>query len=419
MELKVKYQYTYFIKPFLIKENKYEKYLFSLLSNKNYKLKIFEKERDLNLYSYFIQNAREYFFPTFAFSKGNIRNLEEMDIKTKTKILSKFHCNIFEYKFDSKIEGKISDEKGIFFNISKVQLICFDSGICFFVIKTYIEDSERFTDLLNFNYKFKDINSDFSKLKDFSNIKIQTGKFSNMDELSEFIDKIIGTNSDIEELKNIDLYNKRFFVYSYCCIDQENWNNVTDFENLKTDFLKFSHALPSGKTIDFDLQEINNTIKNAEKFKYSAFGFTKQSMGLMTSNIDIYNYTKLPFEYENEYLYTLIICLYQRIYLKKLERDFKDKKDILKTRQNFSKFTKEIWMNEITNSSKGTIIYNQLKENFELEKIYVEIKNKYNVIYKELNIDKEKRANKIILIILAISIAFNIINFITLVNILK
>ena len=139
----------------------------------------------------------------------------------------------------------------------------------------------------------------------------------------------------------------------------------------------------------------------------------------MTSNIDIYNYTKLPFEYENEYLYTLIICLYQRIYLKKLERDFKDKKDILKTRQNFSKFTKEIWMNEITNSSKGTIIYNQLKENFELEKIYVEIKNKYNVIYKELNIDKEKRANKIILIILAISIAFNIINFITLVNILK
>ena len=33
MELKVKYQYTYFIKPFLIKENKYKKYLLSLLKN--------------------------------------------------------------------------------------------------------------------------------------------------------------------------------------------------------------------------------------------------------------------------------------------------------------------------------------------------------------------------------------------------
>ena len=57
MELKVKYQYTYFIKPFLIKENKYENYLFSLLSNKKYKLKIFEKEKDFNLYKYFIQNT--------------------------------------------------------------------------------------------------------------------------------------------------------------------------------------------------------------------------------------------------------------------------------------------------------------------------------------------------------------------------
>ena len=42
MELKVKYQYTYFIKPFLIKENKYEKYLLNLLNNSNCKLKIFE-----------------------------------------------------------------------------------------------------------------------------------------------------------------------------------------------------------------------------------------------------------------------------------------------------------------------------------------------------------------------------------------
>ena len=53
MELKVKYQYTYFIKPFLIKENKYKKYLLSLLKNEKFNLKFFEKERDLNIYSYF------------------------------------------------------------------------------------------------------------------------------------------------------------------------------------------------------------------------------------------------------------------------------------------------------------------------------------------------------------------------------
>ena len=53
MELKIKYQYTYFIKPFVIKESKYEKYLLSLLNNSNFRLKFFEKERDLNLYLFY------------------------------------------------------------------------------------------------------------------------------------------------------------------------------------------------------------------------------------------------------------------------------------------------------------------------------------------------------------------------------
>ena len=34
MELKIKYQYSYFIHPFVIKESKYQKYLLKLLKNK-------------------------------------------------------------------------------------------------------------------------------------------------------------------------------------------------------------------------------------------------------------------------------------------------------------------------------------------------------------------------------------------------
>ncbi len=419
MELKVKYQYTYFIKPFLIKENKYERYLLNLLNNKHYKLKLFEKERDLNIYSYFIQNTREYFFPSFTFNKENIKELEKMKNSMKAAILSKFHCNVFQYNFDSEIQGKISDEQGIFFNISKIELMCFDTGICFLLIKTYVENTEKFSDLLNYNYKFKDINSDFIKLKDYTNIKIQTDKFNNMNEISEFIDSIIGVNNKSSNLKNIDLYNKRFFVYEYCCIDQEYWNKEEDFENIKTDFLKFSHVLSNNNIVDFNSKEFSNTIQTMEQFNYSRFGFTKQSASLMTSNLDINNYTKLPFEYENEYLYTLLICLYQRIYLKKLENEFKNKKDICNLRKKFSKFTKEIWSNEITNSSNGTIFYNKWRNIFELEEIYGEIENKYNVIYKELNIEKNNINDKIILTALVISICLNIINFIALINILK
>lgn len=413
MELKVKYQYTYFIKPFLINENKYEKYLLTLLNNKNCKLKIFEKEREFNLYSYFIKNTREYFFPTFAFNREKINNLERLDNKTKAIVLSKLHCNVFEYNFDTKIQGKVSDNEGIFFNINKMEIICLDTGVCFLAIKTDVDNSEKFSDLLNYNYRFKDINSDFTKLRDFTNIKIQTDKFSNMTELSNFINSVIGVNNNSIGLKDVDLYNKRFFVYTYSCIDQDNWNTEEDFRNIQSDFLRYSNVLSSNDTLDFNIDEFDRNIGIIEQFKYSRFGFTKQSASLMTSSIDINNYTKLLFDYENEYFYTLIISLYQRIYLKKLENEFRSRKDINSIRRKFTKFTKELWLEEITNSVTGTIFYNKWKEVFELQEIYDEIKNKYDVIYKELNIEKSYNINKIILIALIISLLLNILNFIT------
>lgn len=419
MDLKVKYQYTYFIKPFLINENKYEKYLLSLLNNKNFKLKLFEKERDLNLYSYFIKNIRDYFFPTFLFSKDKKNNLERLDNKTKALILSKLHCNIFEYNFNTKIQGKVSNEDGIFFNINKMEIICLDTGICFLVIKTNVDSSEKFSDLLNFNYRFKDINSDFTKLRDFTNIKIQTDKFNNMSELSDFINDVIGVNNNSIGLKDVDLYNKRFFVYTYSCIDQDNWSTGEDFENLQSDFLRYSNVISSDDTLDFNIDEFDKNIGIIEEFKNSIFGFTKQSASLMTSSIDINNYTKLLFGYENEYFYTLIISLYQRIYLKKLENEFKSKKDINNVRKKFTKFTKELWLKEITNSVTGTIFYNKWKEIFELQEIYDEIKNKYDVIYKELNIEKNYNTNKIILVALIVSLLLNVINFISLINIIN
>ena len=43
-----------------------------------------------------------------------------------------------------------------------------------------------------------------------------------------------------------------------------------------------------------------------------------------------------------------------------------------------------------------------------------EVKNKFDVAYKQLNIEKVSKVNKIILVILGISLMLNIINFVTL-----
>ena len=46
MEQKINYQYTYFIHPFIIEENKYKEYIIKMFKDKNIRLKIFEKEKD-------------------------------------------------------------------------------------------------------------------------------------------------------------------------------------------------------------------------------------------------------------------------------------------------------------------------------------------------------------------------------------
>lgn len=413
MELKAKYQYTYFIKPFIIEKSQYSRYLLDLLNNKNCKLKIFEKEKDLNLYSYFLPNIREYFFPTFSFNKNQISELEENKNDINAIMLSKLHCNIFEYILEQKVQGKVNEENGIFFNIDKIEIVCLDTGICFLIIKTNVENSDKFADILNFNYKLKDINTDYKQLKDYNNIKVQTDTFGNMDEFSEFIDNITGVNNS-SKLKDIDLYNKRFFVYTYTCIDQENWNNEDDFKNIENEFIKYSNVLSNNSTLEFNNNEFENSFQTIKPFKYAKFGFTKQSASLITSSADINNYTKILFEYENEYLYTLLIPLYERIYLKKLENNFKEKESL----EEFSKFTEELWTHEITNSLTGTMFFNKWKEVFELRDIYNQIKNKYEVTYKELKVDNNAKTNRVIAMALAVSLVLNVINFIVLLRLL-
>ena len=58
MELKINYEYTYFIYPFAINSNNYSKYIINLMKNKKYELKFFDTFKDVNLYNYFLQKSR-------------------------------------------------------------------------------------------------------------------------------------------------------------------------------------------------------------------------------------------------------------------------------------------------------------------------------------------------------------------------
>lgn len=411
MELKTKYQYTYFIYPYIINENKYDKYLQKLLNDKNIKVKFFEKQRDLDIYSYFLPTIRKFMFQNFEFSKDKIRKFEEFPKDMQSIILSKYPCTMFEYNLGMDVQGKAGEEEGIFFKLQKIEVICFNTGICFLVMKTNIEDSNEFSDVLNFNYKFRDIHSEFKELKEYENIRLQTTTFSDVKKLNDIIKDITG---NAEDSKKLDINTNRFITYAYTCIDQIDWNEASQFKNIEFEFFKYANIFPSSYKSNFDKKHM----EILSKWKFIQTGFTKEGMALLTSSIDIHNYTKLPHVYENQYLYTYILVQYQKMYLKKLENEYKQKNMANTSREKFIDFTKNLWIQEVTHDDVGTHIYKKARHVSEVDKIYNNLKNKFDIAYKELNIERESKMNKVILATLGLSLLLNIINLLALIKLL-
>ncbi len=408
MELKTNYQYTYFLHPFVIKEGRYQKYILKMLRDKDFRLKTFQKEKDFKMYQYFLPKTRDFLFSSFSMGNSKLKKLEDLPDETRAALLSKYPCNIFEYNINNDIQGKIDDQKGIFFTISKIEIICFETGICFLVIKTNIEDDYSFSNILNFNCKFRDINGE-AVLDTYDNIRLQTNSFSNAETFREFIRKITGSN--LEAMK-LDIDTERFLTYSYVCVDQEAWNSSSEFDKIAHYYIRYANVLPADNSRKLEEEKIT-TISN---WKYAKLALSKLGVMLFSSSEDMNNYTILPDEFENQYLYTYILNLYKKIYLKRIELQIKDPKQVKKARKKFIEFTKNLWIQEITDDETGTMLNHKIGETLELENLYSQVKNKYDILYKDLNIEKDRKSTIVIAIILSASLIFNILNFIALIR---
>ena len=198
----------------------------------------------------------------------------------KATLLSQKECNIFDYALEKDIPGKIGEKNGIFFDITKVEIICFHTGICFLLMKTVLDANSNFEDVLNFNYKFRDIQSKTGHPKEFDMIKIQTNKLNNMQNFSEFLQTIAGPNILANKM-NIDT--NRFFTYSYTCLDAASWNEHTDLTMLEKEFIKYCHIRP-------ETEQINDSIsqkENCYQEKYIYYGFSANSTVLLTIKLRI------------------------------------------------------------------------------------------------------------------------------------
>ena len=115
MELKTKYQYTYFIYPYIIDKSKYNKYILKLLKDKRCEFKIFEKEKDMNIYNYFLPHFRSYVFPTFYLRGENLKEFKDLTAEAQSKIISGQTVACFNYHLADTVKGKVDNSNMRYF----------------------------------------------------------------------------------------------------------------------------------------------------------------------------------------------------------------------------------------------------------------------------------------------------------------
>lgn len=405
MNLKTKYQYSYFIYPFVVEDNKYEKYILKLLKNAKCKIKVFEREKDADLYSYFLPKIRSTLFWTMDMNKEKIEKLNKLDVNMQAKVVASYPCAMFEYDIENDIQGKVSTKDIIYFNISKIEVICFNTGVCFLVIKTILDEGAMFEDLLNFNYKFREVNSSAYDLKKYENIKIQESRLEDIKSIKTIIKEIVGEN---KTAKDINIEEERFITYSYACVGQEYWQYEKTLKLLEKEFYKFAGVYNEKHKADFE-NLVTGTMKMYEKTKSEIYGFTRIGTVLLTSDIGTENYTTLPHQFERQFFYTYILELYKKILLNKINSEFSKLDKFTKAQENYIKFAKDLWIEEITNNNTGIMLTKNWRELAKSDEIFIKLKNKYDVIYKNSTLVKSEKQVNWILAILVVMLIVNVI----------
>lgn len=409
MNLKTNFHYTYFIYPFLISESKYKDFIGKFFKDSNWEFVIHDMAANLNTYSYFLPYVKKFLMPTIYWGEGYKKSFEKLSDKKKIDIISRLTCSNFRYKIEEK-EG--SNEKcditGIKCRITNLELICFEPGICFLVLKTRIDkEGQLYTnDILDFNYKFRTLNPKYLKKKKSEGILLQNVEFACAEDLSSFISNMLYGFEDVEK-ENI--YFDRLFTYSYLCLDESEWNDNRNLDDILNVFYKFQYVLPDdyGSTFDPDFKGIKENTYT--RWKYSIYGFSRESGVVFSSEREAFNTLKLPKYYETMYFYIFLLAFYQRVSLILFSEELMagGGKNIERLKDRLTKFTHFSWFSQITNSEQGMDIWKKWQKAFDLPELFDEVQKEYSEYYGYLAARGQERINLILIVIYTVSMLFS------------
>lgn len=409
MNLKTTYHYSYFVYTFLISNGRYKEFLGKfLLDDKKWKLNIMNESDDLDTHSYFLPYVKKFLFPTLYWSSNYRQQFKNMSHNKKLNKISKLTSIKFEYKIDESEQNNYKFSKSdINFKILKIELICFELGICFLVFKTELDKADFIysSDILDFNYKFRTINPRYLKKKKSQGIFLMNEEFNDVEDLSSFIAHLLYGYEDVEK-ENI--YFDRLFTYSYMCLDKDEWNEEKGLDRIINEFYKYQYVLPGDFDATFDADFKGIKENSYRRWKYSMYGFSRESGVVLASQIELFNRNKLPIHYETMYFYIFLLAFYQRIALilfsQELMSSGKNKIDNLK--QRFTKFTHFCWFSQITNSEQGMDIWKKWQKSFELISLFDEVQKEYSEFYDYTVARGQEKINRLLIVMYTISILF-------------
>lgn len=404
MQIKAKYQYTHFIYPFVVDNNKYVYFIESILKKrKDWNLVMHEYRSDEESYDFFLPYMRKFIFPTLFWEKEYIKKIKKQGVFRSSLELSKLSCLTFKYNISRIRKGSITDYDGksINFDISDIKLICFEGGICFIDIKTQIDDNSEYIEfdkILDFNHYFRNLTP---KIKgNATNRIVQNSKNVN-------IPKFIRDVAEEFESKSLDkMFYDKMFTYSYVCVD--GWNEEKDFINMQNEFYKFQYVMHSKSSAIFNNDFSKLKENTYSRWKYSMFGFSRESGVVFVSDKEKYNITRMPYNFEKRYLYMLLISLYQRISLINFSQDLmkQDKNAIKDLKKQLTQFTNSSWFGQVTNSEHGMDIWKAWQEAFGLDELYNEVHKEYLEYYDYVVSNSQSRISSILMIFYVVNIVF-------------
>ncbi|MDP4144737.1 MAG: hypothetical protein Q8936_09725 [Bacillota bacterium] len=410
LNLKTTYHYSYFIYPFLVSNGRYGEFINKFLSdNENWSFTIRDNEKDINTHAYYLPYVKRFLFPTLYWDEDLKHQYERMPLKKKLDIVSKLTCVNFQYKInESKKNNYKFNNTSINFEILKIELICFEPGICFLVLKTELDkaDGVYSNDILDFNYKFRTINPRYQKKKKSDGMFIMNKGFNGVEDLSDFINHLLHGYEDVEK-ENI--YFDRLFTYSYMCLDEDEWNEQRDLSEITNEFYKFLYVLPGeyGSQLDSDFIDIKDNTYT--KWAYSKYGFSRESGVVFSSERESFNRNKLPVYYESMYFYIFLLAFYQRIALILFSQELMNSgtSKIENLKRRFTKFTHFSWFSQITNSEQGMDIWKKWQQAFDLPALFDEVQKEYSEFYDYTVARGQENINLLLIIIYTVSLIFS------------